>query len=194
MDRTDRRSLWIGFLAGAWLATVLAIALPPLIRSVQAEDPPGGPAGGRQPFGPNGPTFPGPTVNPIDGVNRPANTYSGGGGTADSNNRAIALSASIGNGESVVYYFDTETRRLLVYQYRGLVGHNKPLGSGDSGGVRLLAARHMDYDLKLESYRDLSEKTRNELKETFETAVGKGGGRDEGEMATKSVELPGSFR
>jgi hypothetical protein len=133
-----------------------------------------------------------PTRRIPRGLRGAGSTYSGGGGTADSNNRAIALSASIGNGESVVYYFDTESRRLLVYQYRGIVGHNKPLGSGDSGGVRLLAARHIDYDLKLESYRDLSEQTRNQLKDTFETAIG--GEKDSGGLPTKTVEVPGGLR
>jgi len=34
------------------------------------------------------------------------------GGTADSNNRAIALSASIGGGESAVYYFDAVSQAV----------------------------------------------------------------------------------
>jgi hypothetical protein len=131
-------------------------------------------------------------VNPLDGPPSPKGFPSPGGGTADSNRTSIALSASIGNGESVVYYFDTEAKRLLVYQYRGLVGHNRPLTESDTGGLRLLAARHIDFDLRLESYRDLSEKTRRDLKADFEKAIGSTGEPEV--LPTKTVELPGGFR
>jgi len=143
-------------------------------------------------MGPNGPTLPGPTVNPIGGFDRSGGTYNPGQGTADSNNHAIALSASVGNGESVVYYFDTEARRLLVYQYRGLIGHSNTLEPSDKGGVRLLAARHIDYDLKLEAYRDLSEKTRDQLKDLMES--GFTGSKADRAMPTKTVNVPGGTR
>ncbi len=193
----DRRSWWIGFLVGGWVATLALLLLPALgVRTALAEDPPGPPnppSGGQHPFGPTGPTLPGPTVNPLDGGREPKGLPSMGGGTGDSNRVAIALSASVGNGESAVYYFDTEAKRLLVYQYRGLVGHNRPLGSGDTGGLRLLAARHFDYDLRLESYRDLSEKTRNELKDAFETAFTPGSDTHSG-PAPRTVNVPGGTR
>jgi hypothetical protein len=191
----DRRSWWIGFLAGGWIATMAVVFLLPSlgVRSARAEDPPGpaGP-GGQSPFGPTGPTFPGPTVNPLDAGREPKGLPSMGGGTSDSNRTAIALSASIGNGESAVYYFDTEAKRLLVYQYRGVIGHNRTLGSGDTGGLRLLAARHIDYDLQLSSYRDLSEKTRNELKEMMVESSAGGSGAPG--PASKTVNVPGGFR
>lgn len=118
--------------------------------------------------GDTGTTLPGGTVRTGTGIPNP------GGGTSDSNNTAVALSASIGGGESAVYFFDTVRQRLLVYQYKGSVNGNRPLRPSDRGGLRLLAARHMDYDLRLEGYRDLSERTREELREAWEKAYGVG--------------------
>ncbi len=186
---SSRASLWIGFLAGGWVATLLFVLAPSLgLRVAQAEDPPIGGSG------PLAPTSPGPTVNPINpgfeprGVNPPP-----GGGTADSNGRAIALAASIGAGESAVYYFDTVERRLLVYQYKGIVQGSDPLEPRDKGGLRLLAARHFDYDLRLEGYRDLSQRTRSQLKDAFEQAFSSEKGSGKGGFADKKVEIQGGI-
>ncbi|MDJ0522667.1 MAG: hypothetical protein QNJ90_11420 [Planctomycetota bacterium] len=168
---SGRASLWIGFLAGGWAATLLMLLLPALgVRTAVAEDPP-------TPVAPGPPPAVQPTEDTLPGPFRtdPRRDPRGlqaipGGGTGDSNNHAIALAASIGGGESVVYYFDTKAQRVLVYQYKGIVQGSKPLDSRDRGGLRLLAARHMDYDLKLEGYRDLSERTRGQLEEAFEDA------------------------
>ena len=75
---------------------------------------PGGPASGQNPQ-------PGPTVNPIGGNFTPrGNMPVPGLGTSDSNNHAIALAASIGGGESAVYYFDTKATGLgLRVSYGG---------------------------------------------------------------------------
>ena len=166
-----RASLWIGFLAGGWAATLLMIFLPTLgVRTALAEDPP-------QPVAPGPPPAVQPTEDTLPGPFRPDSRIDPrglqaipGGGTADSNNQSIALAASIGGGESVVYYFDTKAQRLLVYQYKGIVQGSKPLDARDRGGLRLLAARHIDYDLKLHGYRDLSENTRRELKKLYDDA------------------------
>jgi hypothetical protein len=168
---SKRASLWIGFLAGGWSVTLVVLLLPAFgLKLASAEDPPipipvpspipGTGAGG----------VPGITVVPETPFRPSGRMPVPGGGTADSNNHAIALSASISGGESVVYYFDTQAKRLLVYQYRGLIQGNRPLDAQDKGGLRLLAARHIDYDLKLEGYRDLSQRTRNQLKSSFEEA------------------------
>ena len=101
------------------------------------------------------------------------------------NNRAIALAGSIGSGESVVYYFDTELQRLLGYQYRG--GDPR----SERSGLRLVAARHIDYDLKLEGYRDLSEKSRDDLREDYEKLHRSRPGPSVGERPVKTVDLPG---
>ena len=174
-----KATLWIGFLAGGWLATLAFLLVPGLLHGqaarsllpvAHAEDPP---LGGNDPAGnpgaggllPPGPGSTGTTPTRPRGIPNP------GGGTSDSNNRAVALSASVGGGESAVYYFDTVAQRLLVYQYRGrLVSGDRPLGKNDRGGLRLLAARRIDLDLKLNGYRDLSEKTRRELKVIMDAA------------------------
>ena len=184
---TPRVSFWrsqafVGFLAGGWAATLLMILLPHLssswgVRSALAEDPPTpnvpgpttGPQSGQNPGV-------GPTVNPITGGFQPRGAQPVPGmGTSDSNNHAIALAASIGGGESAVYYFDTKAQRLLVYQYKGIIQGSKPLDGRDKGGLRLLAARHLDFDLKLEGYRDLSERTRAQLKKAYDKSFGEDG-------------------
>ncbi len=104
----NRKGFLIGFLAGGWLATILIVLLPHLgLLSAQAEDPPGG----SSPFGPGSGPGPGPTVNPSSSGFTPRGKVIPGIGTSDSNRRSIALSASVGSGESVVYYFDTVAQR-----------------------------------------------------------------------------------
>jgi hypothetical protein len=178
----DRRSLLIGLLAGGWVATLACLFVPGLTRA-WAEDPPG--ASGQQP-NPNGPRTAGPSVNPMDGYQGPRAVPNPGGGTSDSNNDCIALSASIGGGQSAVWFFDTERERVLVYAFE----------PGSKGGLKLLAARHMDMDLKLQAYNDISDKTRMELKEAYdknfasEPADAPKNGA--GGLPVKKVELPGS--
>ncbi len=182
----DKRALWIGFLAGGWAATLAATLLPGpsgapgggWVRTASADDPQG-----MGPNGPNNPQLPAP-VNPLEAQTDPRGVANPGSGTADSNNRAIALSSSMGSGQSAVWYFDTLKERVLVYQ----------LEPGSRGGLKLLAARHFDYDLKLEAYNDVSESSRMELKEAYEEAFkasnapakvpGKGG------LPSKNVQLP----
>ncbi|MCP5042975.1 MAG: hypothetical protein GY944_18275 [bacterium] len=189
----SRASLLIGFLAGGWAATLLIVFLPNLglgVRTANAEDEPATqPAENPLPI-----PIPLPDFGNSNGGNpelpgrlQGRGFSAPGGGTSDSNNRAIAISASIGGGESAVYYFDTASQRLLVYQYRGLVNGNRPLRPGDKGGLRLLAARHMDFDLRLEGYRDLSERTRNELKQRWEKAYGASVKNKGGALPTKKV-------
>lgn len=179
----DRKGLWIGFLAGGWAATLLLLLLPQ-VGFLPAHAQGGGLA--PQPPAPGGAgAVPvGPSVTPIGGSGT-RGIVNPGLGTSDSNNRAVALSASIGGGSSVVYYFDTVANRLCVYQYE----------SGSRGGLRLLAARSIEWDLRLESYRDLSEKTPREMRDAYERAMqdvrdgGSGGGRA-GALPTKRVDLP----
>lgn len=174
----DRRSMLVGFLAGGWVATLLAFGGASPFRAATAQDavPPTPPAMG------DGfePTAPGPTINPsTGGVTR--GQASSSTNTGGFNNRAIALTAPVGNGEHAVYYFDTEHARLLVYQFR----------AGDRGGVRLMAARHIDYDLKLEAYRDLSERSRDELKADYDAMLkGKPPAPDFPELPVKKVDSP----
>jgi len=150
------------------------ILLPTLgFRTALAQDPPEStqpqPPSAVQPGNSPGP-FGVPITPPVTGREPTGRQVVPGGGTADSNNHAIALAASIGGGESVVYYFDTQAQRILVYQYKGIIQGSDPLEARDRGGLRLLAARHMDFDLQLEGYRDLSQRTRTQLKSAFEDA------------------------
>ena len=179
----QRQGILVGFLAGGWLATIVILLVPHLgLAPAAAEDPPGTIP---LPFGPGGPPGVGPTINPSAGE-RAAGLVNPGNGTSDSNHRSIALSASVGSGQSVVYYFDTVAQRLCVYQYQ----------PGGRGGLRLLAARMIDYDLKLESYRDLSEKTPREMREAYERAMGDSeGARGAGSaLPTRHVSAPGGMR
>ena len=200
--RPSRAPLWIGFLAGGWVATLAfgalvwfgglkGLSIP--ATPAYADDPPAfGDADGDQPADPGllGDIFGGVTGSSgsrsrsdTPGVSNP------GGGTSDSNNRAIALSASVGGGESVVYYFDTVAQRILVYQYKGrLPTSDRPLRAEDKGGLRLLAARHIDFDLRLEGYRDLSERTRNQLRSAFDAAMAKKAPKGSG-IPDQDVEL-----
>lgn len=194
-DHASPQPFWrsqgfVGFLAGGWAATLLMILLPHVGLDVaRAEDPPTpnvpgpttGPQSGQNPS-------PGPTVNPINPGFQPRGAQPVPGlGTSDSNNHAIALAASIGGGESAVYYFDTKSQRLLVYQYKGIIQGSKPLDGRDRGGLRLLAARHMDYDLRLEGYRDLSERTRAQLKKAYDASFSGKKGQGDEPFPTKKV-------
>jgi hypothetical protein len=171
LSMLDRRSLVLGTLFGAALGAVaLGLALSGSLPSASAEDPPvlGGPKDPADPIGA------GPTVNPATGPNVTRATGGGAGTFAmgGANQTAIALSAPAG-GDSVVYYFDTHQQRLLVYQYQV---------RGDKSGLKLLAARHFDYDLKLEDYG--TSPTRTELKAAYD-AFAKAGG----EPPAKRVEI-----
>lgn len=182
----DKRSLLIGFLAGGWMAT-LGLGLMPslgssrLIGSAHAEEPPG-----MGPNGPNNPQLPAP-VNPLEAKTDPRGVSNPGSASVDSNNRAIALSCSMGSGQSAVWYFDTVRERVLVYQ----------MEPGSRGGLKLLAARHIDFDLKLEAYNDVSDKLRQELKEDYEQAFQSAKpapAKPAGGLPTKKVDLPGGTK
>lgn len=188
----DRKGLIIGFLAGGWMATLALLAVPHL--SLPSVSLPEAAAEG-------GPTIPIPLPLPIP---LPPSTGSPGSGpiapgerdlrdgrsianpglgTSDSNHRSIALSASVGSGMSVVYYFDTVANRLCVYQY----------SPGNRGGLRLLAARLIGYDLKLESYRDLSEKTPAQMRDAYEAAM-QARPKNGRNLPTRRVDLPAGSR
>jgi hypothetical protein len=185
----DRRSLTIGFLAGGWVATLALLVVPALrpaglLRDARAEDPAGG--GIMGPNGPNNPQFPSPK-NPLDAQTDPRGAVpANSANTSDSNNVAIALSASITGGQSAVWYFDTQKQRVLVYQYL----------PGSKGGLKLLAARHIDFDLKLHAYNDVSDKNREQLKEFYEEqfAAEKTAPKKSGDLPTKKVDVGGGTK
>jgi hypothetical protein len=183
----DRRALTIGFLAGGWVATLALFVVPALrpglLRDARAEDPAAG--GIMGPNGPNNPKFPQPK-SPFDAQTEVRGTVApSGANTSDSNNVAIALSATIAGGQSAVWYFDTQRQRVLVYQYL----------PGSKGGLKLLAARHIDFDLKIEGYNDVSDKSRMELKEAYEEAFATSDApKKSGELPTKKVDVGGGLK
>ena len=74
------------------------------------------------------------------------------GGSTDSNNRMIAVTGTIGSGVSVLYVIDTQNGNLAVYQCKG----------GKS--IALVAARNIEWDLKIEAFHDESVYRPRELK------------------------------
>ena len=66
------------------------------------------------------------------------------GGATDSNNRMIAVTGTVGSGVSVLYVIDTESGNLAVYQCKG----------GKS--IALVAARNIEWDLKIQAFHDES--------------------------------------
>lgn len=90
------------------------------------------------------------------------------GGTADSNGRMVAVTGSIGSGVSVLWLVDTVDRQLAVYHCKG----------GKS--IELVAARQIEWDLRIKQYHDESTYSPDRLKAELFKA---GGGRaveDEG--------------
>jgi hypothetical protein len=78
------------------------------------------------------------------------------GGTADSNNRMIAVTGVDVTGQSVLYLVDTAAGQLAVYQANG--------GSSGTRGVQLVGARRIDLDLQLEGFNDRTEDNGRPLK------------------------------
>ncbi|MBI1852851.1 MAG: hypothetical protein HYR85_21125 [Planctomycetes bacterium] len=64
--------------------------------------------------------------------------------TADSNSSMIAVTGNYASGSSVLYVIDTNSRNLAVYETR------------NGRDLTLVAARKIEYDLKLERYHDKS--------------------------------------
>lgn len=64
-----------------------------------------------------------------------------GGATADSDRHMVAVTGTTSSGSAVLYLVDTRLKRLAVY---GATGKN----------IELIAARNIEYDLKLDSYHD----------------------------------------
>ncbi len=69
---------------------------------------------------------------------------SAGGGTADSNGDMIAVTGASSSGAAILYLVDTRTRRVCVYQ-------------GTGKNIELVAARNIEFDMKLDMYRDTSD-------------------------------------
>ncbi len=75
---------------------------------------------------------------------------------SNSNNRFVAVTSPIGSGESVLFVLDAKTDQLAVYQYVR------------RKGLRFVAGRKVDYDLRISGYQDISEYTRGEMRRLYE--------------------------
>lgn len=82
---------------------------------------------------------------------------SGVGGTVHGNGRFVAATGSVGSGMSVLWLIDTDTKRVLVYGTSNL-GKN----------VELRAARNIEWDLRLDEYRDDSQYSSEDLRRVWE--------------------------
>ena len=84
------------------------------------------------------------------------------GGTADSNGRMIAVTGTIGSGVSVLWLIDTAEPHLAIYQCKG------------GKTVELVAARKIEWDLKIEEFRDESLYSPEDLRKMFYRNSAKG--------------------
>ena len=80
-------------------------------------------------------------------------------GMADSNGQMIAVTGIDMTGASILYLVDTQNRQLAVYQANG--------GSDSMQSLKLVGARKIDLDLKLEGYNDKSQYTYEDLEKKF---------------------------
>ena len=62
------------------------------------------------------------------------------------------MTSPIGSGESILFLIDSDNDQLLAYRFLR------------RKGVQFVAARKIDYDLKISEYKDLSEYTRDDMK------------------------------
>ncbi|MCE9593538.1 MAG: hypothetical protein K8S98_05035 [Planctomycetes bacterium] len=80
--------------------------------------------------------------------------------TADSNNRMIAVTGTDITGASILYVIDTVSYQLAVYQAVG--------GSESSQGLKLVGARRIDLDFKVDGYKDRSQFPYKKLRDEFQ--------------------------
>lgn len=100
------------------------------------------------------PTQP-PTTN-LPTVNFQTSSH---GGSTDSNDRMIAVTGVDLTGQSVLYLIDTLDPHIAVYQATG--------GSPSMQEIKLVAARRVDLDLKLDGFNDHSQHSYKDLATTF---------------------------
>jgi hypothetical protein len=89
----------------------------------------------------------------------PTLPYSQAYGTADSNDRMIAVTGVDVTGGSILYLVDTVGRQISVYQAQG--------GSGATANIKWVGARRIDLDLQVDGFNDKSELTFKALAAEF---------------------------
>ena len=101
------------------------------------------------------------TRDPYAGLRNRITTTGPTASDSNSNNRFVAVTTPIGSGESALFVLDSEREQITVYRY----SRNK--------GLAFLAARKIDYDLKIDGYEDKSDYSRAKLKIQYEKQVAK---------------------
>lgn len=132
--------LHAGWLRHVW-ALVLGGAIVAIAAAIEPQDggDPGGGTGG------TGGTQALPALSSI--------------GTADSNDRMIAVTGIDLTGSAVLFVIDTWNPHLAVYQAQG--------GSAGTQSLKLVAARNITLDLQLDGYNDESEYSYKDLEASF---------------------------
>jgi hypothetical protein len=85
--------------------------------------------------------------------------FTSGYGTADSNDRMIAVTGVDVTGGSILYLIDTHSRHISVYQAQG--------GTGSTANIKWVGARNIDLDLQVDGFNDKSEFPFKELQKRF---------------------------
>ena len=80
-------------------------------------------------------------------------------GTADSNDRMIAVTGVDVTGASLLYLVDTEGKHLSVYQANG--------GTSSTMNLKWIGARNIALDLQVDGFNDKSEISYKELAQRF---------------------------
>ena len=101
------------------------------------------------------------TRDPYAGLRNRITTTGPTASDSNSNNRFVAVTTPIGSGESALFVLDSEREQITVYRY----SRNR--------GLKFLAARKIDYDLKIDGYEDKSDYSRSKLKLQYEKQVAK---------------------
>jgi len=99
--------------------------------------------------------------DPNDAIRSRLGSSSTTASDSNSNNRFVAVTSPIGSGESVLFLVDAKKEQIAIYRF----DRNK--------GLKFLAARKIDYDLRIDGYQDMSEFTRSELKKEYQKQAAK---------------------
>lgn len=160
----DRRDFVIAALAAALIFTagLLVGGSGSVLPEAAAQD--GNSASGTANSG-NGPGGNGPGItignDPLAVLRNRITTTAPTASDSNSNNRFVAVTTPIGSGESALFLIDAETEQLAVYRFL----RNK--------GLAFMAARKIDYDLKINGYEDHSEFSRDKLRKEYEKQIAK---------------------
>jgi hypothetical protein len=157
----DRRDFVIAALAAALIFTagLLLGGAGSVLPQAQAQDSGASATGGNVPPG----SGTGITVgnDPLAMLRNRVTSTSPTASDSMSNNRFVAVTTPIGSGESALFLIDAKTEQLAVYRFV----RNK--------GLAFLAARKIDFDLKLNGYEDHSEYSREKLRLEYEKQIAK---------------------